>query len=383
MSNIEETIPKDVVDLFYDYLITSSQENVYYYGEDPSLWRLIPVNDNSLAYACLYNYTPLIHYLLKQLKQQNIPYNIDKVLIYCIKGNNIEFLTFFLSQEQEKDYSFLLTEAIIQNNFEIIKLLIQDLKSKNKFFSNRVIDTAIDINRNVDNLNIIDYLITNYTINNDELPYDFTYGLYSATITGNLNIIKYFINKLKELNKEIPWMGALDGAINGGNLEVVYYLIEQIMLNNPNVNWNSSLSSAVGTENIELINLFINLSRQQDTPIDWEKCLESATFTENMSLITFCIQQARQDGVILNYNNALITAAQNGNLRFVRLFVELGATQFIRAAIHADMMRHREIVNFFIENNLVNPVDLTLQQFEEVDDSEFEDEELGSEVESE
>jgi ankyrin repeat protein len=144
-------------------------------------------------------------------------------------------------------------------------------------------------------------------------------GLGSAILSGNIDLIKFFLEKGATVN-----LKQLSLAINVNNLETIKLLLPMIEEQFPKrtVNWALVYSAALGNE--ELVNFFI----QQGADILNDAFLESAV-SNNLAIMRLLISQGAQPN--LEYTTRLVITSMEDNydqeqlLDVLRYLLELGA----------------------------------------------------------
>lgn len=90
-------LPLHIQDLIYEYTIEPTEEYVRYYGKDAKFWKYFDTNlENVLYYACLFNYSNFIHYLLGKLNTNQ--YDLNKCLMFAANGAHMNLIRFFINK---------------------------------------------------------------------------------------------------------------------------------------------------------------------------------------------------------------------------------------------------------------------------------------------
>lgn len=157
---------------------------------------------------------------LKQLLIFIDQQSIDKLIEECCKINNLQLLALIYNE----------TDVSIGHFLDISLEFVGKYEKYGKYE-----------NINDTNTNILNYLI-NLSTEND-VPIAWFYGLWGAIDGGQLDMVKFFCQKLKENNMETDYERNIEIATEKGHFDIVNYLTEKHIKQKLNVSLEKYASS--------------------------------------------------------------------------------------------------------------------------------------------
>jgi len=249
----------------------------------------------ALAGASIGGHLDLVEYLLSYIQPTA---NILKLILdNAAESGHLNIVNYILLLGVTINCNDALSMTIINNNFEISKLLIDQCATN--------LDEALNLAAREDRLKIIIYLLE----------------------------VKLFKPSLVNLNQ------ALENAAKGGSINIIDYLI-----NHGATDIDVALLIAVSYNNKELINHLVEYYRLTDL----DDALYLASSNGFVDIVTYLIKHGATD-----LNGALESAASNGQLDVVKYLILVGADQLanaLEAAIYSQSDDKFIIIRYLIDN---------------------------------
>lgn len=287
--------------------------------------------NRGLVYACLYGYFDIVKLMIEKLKEKQ---GIEHKRLKRLKRNVRRKMC---KTKTKIDWRNALSFAALGSHISICKFLIDNIGNT---FSSLDLDKVLiyaAYGGDIDIFNLIIDFGESYFC--DKNMYYWNDVLRDAVLSGNIDIVKFIINKQNQLYI-CPL--AMQCAATCGSLEIVQLFIENGYQNNWGYNY--SLYRAAEGGNMEIINLFINKGVN-----DWDSGLSGAAEKGNMDLVQFFISKGAT-----NWNWGLCEGAYSGNLDIVKLMICKIVNEknykgdFDEAIVMAAMNGHIDIIHFII-----------------------------------
>jgi ankyrin repeat protein len=273
--------------------------------------KLLPQNFKSLNKAIYQLYLAILNDDLNSakdlLKNKIISNNINKLnteqlLFEAILNNNKDMVKLLLETPQIKDTikhgSLLLTLAVRQNNFDILDLLLKNNIDPNTTPENSLALYAAVKQQNIEMIKLLlSHKANPNTVHNNESV------LYHAVSEGNENIVNILLTQRADSNKGLTLL-------------------------KPKPNEISPLYMAIRQNNIEIIKLLITHGADPNIACDLTTPLNYAIEKNNLELINILLKDAKADPNF-RINNMekppLYVAVENFNIEAIKLLLEKGA----------------------------------------------------------
>lgn len=179
----------------------------------------------------------------------------------------------------------------------------------------------------------------------------FDEAAYRAVLEGNLNILKYLVEKGARINvyhgdMYSPQHNLLSAASSLGSLEIVKYLVEQgVDIHDRN---NIGFKEAVLNGHIEIVKYLV----EQGANIHYQNeiALYDATWKGHFEIVKYLVEQGAD--IHAQEERVLIAASRGGDLEIVKYLVEQGAdinAQKEQALEAACKRYHLEIVKYLVK----------------------------------
>ena len=214
----------------------------YYKSSATKFIRFVIENFDVREYNFLYSYLlcewcddyEIFISLLMHVKGSKFKFNYDNIVNTICNHNNVEIMEHILNIytycEYDIFYDKLLFKANIAKKFDIIKVIIENIKLNDNFYSNRGYDKLIDIIFKNNCIEIVKYMLDEYN-----------YGDY-----------EYFYNKL------------LCEASSNGNYDIIVLLLENIENIDIHFDDNYSIKCAAQNSWWNIVDLLLDLHKQDE-----------------------------------------------------------------------------------------------------------------------
>ncbi len=268
---------------------------------------------------------------------------MDPELNHAIQTNNIKKLLEIVNKNYYEKLKLIFANA----NFQLIRRLLNELISEaDPNFIDRIFEVAIENG----NLNIIEYLVVNFDLDQDTLDNATSH----AAISNQMEILLYLLEQGGDIHYHDNI--AFTRTAEEDNIEMLEFLIT---LQFPQSAYDDALTSTCKSgKNLDMVRLLIANGANPNTRKIWEdedfepSAFEQAVIYDNLNIVEYFVN--RGVDVTSNHNSSVIFAAKKGHLNVVKYLVEHGAdltAQNNLALIEASKEGHLNVVKYLVEQD--------------------------------
>jgi ankyrin repeat protein len=251
----------DIQQKEWKFLTQEQKETVYSYVSKP----------NQFFFLTKVGETEKIKNLIE--KTGDIP---DEALHLAARYGNLDLVKYLFKIKPNFTH-YVINEAIQKNHIDIAKYLIDK--------GAQIGHTSIKYAAENGNLDFVKYLTKKYLNQIGTNEKDLYIQKYltqdivsSATYSGNLDLVKYFIEDLKLQ----PDISALSWAVQTGNLDLVKYLIDK------GANTYNSLQMAAKMGNLDIVKYLSKFNPNED---DLAEALERAAENQHLNIVKHLVEK--------------------------------------------------------------------------------------------
>lgn len=310
---------KELENIIYRFLFKDnhSKECIKKFGKYKEFYSYFEIRHEILYHACLYGYADLVEYVYKNITftpLRNKNNTINYCLINATRGGHLDIIKFFLLQYNIGIWKDVLIEEAIKFNLKLFNFwfdYIGNYKYKESFiwyavesgnfdtfnyFRKQLYDNEIPKSNWIlsnavigGNRKIIDFLLDSY-------DYNVWYGSYAAAITGDIELLNFFIEKGAGFSIQ-----ALNNSSSRGHLEIVKVILSKIKYNAMDVHVQLAMTNAVEGDQLHILEYLSKLN----TEIDWIDLFKRSAEYNRLIISKYCIRKGNiteKDDLIIGLN---------------------------------------------------------------------------------
>ena len=272
------------------------------------------------------------------------------ISIYLHSCKYIKIILLILSKINYNYYNIINWTKILENNFknfnnkEIFDFLLNKINSSNVVETNSI--------QKHNNINLINW----------------NYILKSVCAGNSINMVKYIIKKMKDLNLHIDWYYAILGTCEGGNIDIFKYIISNHIPLFNSYDWNDFLYKAYENNNYKIIKFLDRTELYFKFPLVyyWKSIFKSVCRNGNICMIKYIIKKYP---ILINNNVVwklgINEALKNNNITAYKFMMQLYISQNTEDILIYPKVC-RDLFSIACENGYLELFNLILKKVEKI-----------------